>query len=226
MVTALIPAFESATNQILSQVATSLDKQEAAATQTIAGLSAKVDTLTKLVEALAGEIRSLKDAPAAPAAPPGPPGLNPPTTPPKDPKVEMQEQIVSLLHQGKFEAAFTNILSARSADMAVFACKNANVRDVLGGDTPALSQPILLCLMQQLGAVLPTASDPDLDIVLVWLQELALTLDPLNGSIQRHVPAVLQQLVASINSKMANASPAYRRPLQMLLQVIRGMTQR
>mmetsp|Transcript_8163 Transcript_8163/g.11768 ORF Transcript_8163/g.11768 Transcript_8163/m.11768 type:complete len:129 (+) Transcript_8163:3228-3614(+) len=109
-----------------------------------------------------------------------------------------------------------------------FCCKNANMSDVFGGSGPSggptlLSQPILLCLMQQLGAVLGLSKENDLKTELDWLQEIALTLDTSNESIQRHVPSVLQQLVANINAKMSQGDPFLRRPLQMLLQVIRGM---
>ena len=40
--------------------------------------------------------------------------------------------------------------------------------------------------MQQLGAVLISATDPgDFKIIVTWLQEIAVTIDPTNESIQR-----------------------------------------
>ena len=50
----------------------------------------------------------------------------------------------------------------------------------------SISQPILICLFQQLGAVLVTASDVgDIKTILTWLQEIAVTIDPTNPNIQR-----------------------------------------
>jgi hypothetical protein len=82
--------------------------------------------------------------------------------------------------------------------------------------------------MQQLGAILSKTSKPsDLQTELAWLQECALSLNVQDPSIQRHVPGVLQQLVATVNSRMMTEgqlpNSQFRRPLQMLLQVLRGM---
>jgi hypothetical protein len=150
----------------------------------------------------------------------GPPA--PPQVPP--PQMEtIRNEINVLVQQRQYEAAFTKALSASTADMAVYCCSKASIGDVLGGSSPGLSQPILLCLMQQLGAILATAQNEALEVTLTWLQEIALTLNPADSSIQRHVSTVLQQLVASINQKMNQGDPQLRRPLHMLLQVIRGM---
>jgi len=86
-----------------------------------------------------------------------------------------------------------------------------------------LSQHILLCLAQQLGALLPNASGPDLRCCLTWLQDVAVTLDPNNPNIARHIGGVLTQLVGIINAKIAEGDPSLQRPLRMLLQVIRGI---
>ena len=130
---------------------------------------------------------------------------------------------MALLQARHYDAAFTKALSASTTEMSMFCCKNATLEDVLGGTTPKLSQPILICLMQQLGAVLGTSSGDGLQTALEWLQEIALCLDPTDASIYQHVPGVLSVLVANINAKMNQGDPALRRSLQMLLQVIRGM---
>jgi hypothetical protein len=114
---------------------------------------------------------------------------------------------------------------ASTAEIAFFCCANADINAVLGGTTPELTQMILLCLMQQLGTLIGASQNPNANIQLAleWLQELALTLNPSDATIAKHVPSVLQQLVAGINARMAQNDPALRRPLQRLLQVIRGM---
>lgn len=211
------------------QVASSLEKGLAGSQPTdsslVEGLSAKLDAMSRNMDALTSEVAQLRSAVASSqgVAPEGVGIAANKAVPPPNAGQIARETILGLLQRRDYEAAFTQALSASAADMAVFCCKNANVSDVLGGSSPALSQPILLCLMQQLGAVLVSSTDDDLQTILLWLQEIALTLDPTDEGIQRHVPGVLQQLVSSIDTKMAQGDPTLRRPLQMLLQVIRGM---
>eukprot|EP00525_Craspedostauros_australis_P004997 CAMPEP_0198132822 /NCGR_PEP_ID=MMETSP1442-20131203/59158_1 /TAXON_ID= /ORGANISM="Craspedostauros australis, Strain CCMP3328" /LENGTH=100 /DNA_ID=CAMNT_0043793913 /DNA_START=36 /DNA_END=338 /DNA_ORIENTATION=+ len=95
--------------------------------------------------------------------------------------------------------------------------------EVLCSPSPLLSPPILLCLMQQLGASLATSPKADFTIELNWLQELALAINPADPSIQKHVPGIMQQLIAHVDAKMAQNDPKLRRPLQRLLQMVRGM---
>lgn len=214
----MIPAFEAATKQMFSQFATSLEGRAAPA-QANNEMNAKIDALTAMVQALSLEVSNLRKAAS---------GSSPPSKPPQPPQQvdqiqRMRSEILAALQIGNYEVAFTKALSASTAEMAVFCCRNSNLENVLGGNKPALSQPILLCLMQQLGAVLVTSTEADLATELAWLQEIALTLDTSDESIQRHVPSVLQQLGSSISAKMQQGDPALRRPLQMLLQVIRGM---
>jgi hypothetical protein len=140
--------------------------------------------------------------------------------------VEMiRNEVKVLLQQQQYEAAFTKAVSSNSAEMVVYCCSRADLAMVMmGGSEPALSQGILLCLMQQLGTALVMSTPAsELNTELAWLQEIALTLNPAHPSVARHVGAVLQQLVAHINTKMAEGNPQLRRPLHMLLQVIRGM---
>ena len=136
-----------------------------------------------------------------------------------------RNEIVMLLRQQQYEAAFTKALSTKTPEMAVFCCNRADMGVVMAGNPPVLSQTVMLILMQNLGAALnaPNNNEMDVQTELTWLQECALTLNPADPSIQRHAPPVLQQLVASINQRTARGEPHLRRPLQMLLQVIRGM---
>mmetsp|Transcript_67949 Transcript_67949/g.100812 ORF Transcript_67949/g.100812 Transcript_67949/m.100812 type:complete len:1174 (+) Transcript_67949:364-3885(+) len=152
--------------------------------------------------------------------------------PPQRNEAELcREEILAYIRTHQYEQAFTKALSASKGEYVVFACKHAdlslafgNNNNMISNNATSLSQPILLCLMQQLGAVLITSYDKEeLRIELAWLQEIAVSLDTNHESIRRHVGQVLQQLVANINAKMAEGDMSLRRPLQTLLQVIRGM---
>ena len=219
-----IPAFESVSSQVLQQVNASMPQPSAAE-------GAKLDALTAQLAAMSGTMQQMmksiddlksKSSVAHPSAQAHGGQIPPP--PPHQPQVEsIRNEVNALLAQNQYEAAFTKALSAGTPDMTVYCCSKVNVADVLGGSKPALSQPILLCLMQQLGATLLTSQSSNLQMEVSWLQELALTLNPTDPSIQRHAPTVLQQIVTSINQRMTKGDPQLRRPLHMLLQVIRGM---
>lgn len=222
-----IPALESITAQILQKAtppplpppppAPVPDKQLVAA---IENLNQTISSMNSKMEAMANEIKSLKSQSV-----PQPP-MPPPPTPvaPINQLEAARNEINALLQQNQYQAAFTKAVSTSNTDMAVYVCSRANINAVLGGSAPQLSQPILLCLMQQLGAALSTTESPEfLSIELEWLQEIALVLNPADPNIHRHVPQVLQQLVACLNQKIAQGNLQLRRPLQMLLQVIRGM---
>jgi len=220
-----IPAMESITAQVLQKVTPpppppkpGPDPQLVASleslTQQLAAINAKMETMAK-------EIKTLKSANVRNSPMPPPPAQVPA---PVNQTEAARNEINALLQQNQFQAAFTKAVSTSNADMAVYACSRANLNAVLGGNAPQLSQTILLCLMQQLGAALATTNAPELlNVELEWLQEIALVLNPADPNIHRHVPQVLQQLVGSVNQKIAQGNPQLRRPLQMLLQVIRGM---
>jgi hypothetical protein len=221
----LIPSLESITGQVLAQVSDRLEKgttaNDSKTEKTIEAMSTQLSTLTTLVSKLTSEVHSLRTSvasqqtkPSEPPAPQAPPPVNVEDT---------RGEVLALLKKRQYEAAFTRAVAASTADMAVFCCTNADLNDVLGGTVPKLSQPILLCLMQQLGTVLSSSDVVNLQMELEWLQEIALSLNPADASIQKHVPTVLQQLVASINARINQGDQTLRRPLQRLVQVIRGM---
>jgi hypothetical protein len=219
-----IPAMESMTAQVLQQATPPPPKPDESKA-TLEALTQQLMVMNSKMDAMSQELKALKGAANRPPPVPVPQQQQPPP-PLAPPKMDIRPEINMLLQRQKYEAAFTKALSASTADMALYCCSRADLGAVLGGNSPTLSQPILLCLMQQLGAALvgsSTLSPEILQMDLQWLQEIALTLNPADPNIQRHVPTVLQQLVASINQKMAEGNPHLRRPLQMLLQVIRGM---
>lgn len=248
----IIPAYEAGTRQMIAQTSTVLSQGMAnmaaeqtralqelrpsgpdeATLRTMQSMAAQMENLAIQVDSLKAEVTRLSSTMSRQGG--GPPGMAPPLmqapAPPPPPQIDpaelLREEIVALLRQRSYDEAFTRALAAPAGngEFALFACKNSNLQDVLEGESgPMLSQHILLCLAQQLGAILPNASGPDLRCCLTWLQDVAVTLDPNNPNIARHVGGVLTQLVEVINAKMAEGDPSLQRPLRMLLQVIRGI---
>jgi enhancer of mRNA-decapping protein 4 len=238
---AFIPAMESISSQLFDQVQQSLPpppspqdaaiaKETAATLENVChqllSMNAKMDMMSQELVVLRTAVAEngpsqqrqkgpLAGQPQPPSIQQGGPG-----------GLEMiRNEVKVLLQQQQYEAAFTKAVSSNSAEMVVYCCSRADLAMVMmGGNEPSLSQGILLCLMQQLGTALVMSTPAsELNTELAWLQEIALTLNPAHPSVARHVGAVLQQLVAHINTKMAEGNPTLRRPLHMLLQVIRGM---
>jgi hypothetical protein len=150
--------------------------------------------------------------------------LTPPPAPaqPADPRRE----ILSLIEKKQYDPAFTKAVSSNQVEITVFCISNAPLKEVLGGARPALSQPILLCLMQQLGTCLVTKRKDasELSLSIEWLREIALCLDPTQPEIKGHVRTVLQQLISNIHQQVQVASdPLLKRDLQRLMQVVRGL---
>lgn len=222
-----IPAVESITSQVLEQVIKNATLQPPIPpsdnSKALEMLTKQLVAMNTKIDGMAKEMQLLKAGAPVPLMNMPPPPMPPPPAP--DMSEVIRNEIQGLLRQQQYDAAFTKALSVNTAEMAVFCCSRADMGIVMGGSPPALSQPILLCLMQQLGSALlsPKNSEMEFQTELTWLQEIALTLNPADPSIKRHSPAVLKQLVAHINQKTAQGEPHLRRPLQMLLQVIRGM---
>jgi enhancer of mRNA-decapping protein 4 len=219
----MIPAYESATRQMFYQISSSVEiglakrfeSEDSSSTSLQAGLmqmSVAIQALSKEVAELRGEVKAGGKANVAAHQ-----TQQTQTT-------DIRTEILALCRSNRYEEAFTKAVSASDGEVVLFACKNADSSAVFGGNSVAISQPILICLMQQLGTILVSTTDAaDFKILLAWLQEVAVTIDPTDASIQRHVNTVIQQLMANINSKMATCDPAFRRPLQTLMQVIRGL---
>jgi enhancer of mRNA-decapping protein 4 len=237
----MIPAYENATRQMFQQTSKSLEQglaqmslnqansiaaSSSSVAPTLQAMSNQMMKMSEVIQSLSAEVAQLR------AASGGNQSVNLQQQhqgrggPPQQPlPVDIRSEIKSLCQARRYEEAFTKAVSATEGDIVLFACNNADIAAVFNnGEQPSISQPILICLMQQLGAVLVTATDArDLKVILTWLQEIAVTIDPTNVNIQRHVGSVVQQLLANINTKMSNCDPAFRRPLQTLMQVIGGV---
>jgi len=223
----MLPAYESGTRQMFEQISTSIEaslelkKTHSDETAKIMdGMVNRMDAMGKTIEVLIKAVAQLQAGGSQGNAATSQNG-GPPQSAQEDEVERLRAKIVELIKVNDYEKAFTAALTVSNSAMALFACKHSDLSAVLEGDTPALTQPIMLCLMQQLGADLST--DEDLSVKLSWLQSIAVTLDPYSENIKRHIKGVVHQLVTNLQSKMKESDPGLRRHLQMLLQVIRGI---
>ena len=206
-------------------------------------MSSKMDALTTEVQALKATVAdhaaaaalALQQQQAANTDLPSPPPQQPPkTVAPNDPNaqlIKVRNEVDGLLRQEKYEQAFTKAVATTTPQMAVYCCARSDLKKVLqNGNTPCLSQAILICLMQQLSAALAHTQNThnELQVEVLWLQEIALCMNPSDVSIQQHVPRILEQLITNVSNRIsmeeqADPNSRFRRPLQMLLQILRGM---
>ena len=221
----MIPAFESATRQMFEQISTTVEKgldlkqnNDSDTTKALEQMSKRMDAMAKTMEVLIQGVAKMTTTSITPTS------QKVTSAPSPVDKVEsLKTKISELLAAQDYGKAFTTALSASNPDVAVWTCKYSNLSLVLESEIPRLSQPIMLCLMQQLGADFSPQKDEELVVKLAWLQSLALTLDPFDESIKKHLMGVCQQLINNLQTKMMEPNVKLRREMQMLIQVIRGI---
>ena len=188
----MIPAYEAASRQMFQQTSTSLEQglanmsinQTNAAAPTLQAMLTQMSKMSEAIQSLSMEVAQLRGYVDANS-------MNQTNGVPCEPQesatqpIGIRDEIVVLCQAQRYEEAFTKAVSASNGDVVLFACKNSDAEDVFNGDVN-ISQPIMICLLQQLGAVLVPATDAeDIKTILLWLQEIAVTIDPSNISIQR-----------------------------------------
>jgi enhancer of mRNA-decapping protein 4 len=221
----MIPAFEAGTRQMFEQISDSVEKglemkkkSKDKDAKSLEEMSKRMDAMAKTMEVLiqgVAQMTSGSNVTSAPAASNASPVV--------DNTEFLKAKIGEIIMAGDFEKAFTSALGVGDPDMAVWTCQNSDLSMVLESEIPKLSQPIMLCLMQQLGADFSPEKDGDLEVKIAWLQSLALTLNPSNNNIKNHITSVSQQLITNLQKKIAEPSVTFRREMQMLIQVIRGI---
>jgi hypothetical protein len=183
----MIPAYETATTQMFHQISKSLDEglaqmannQAQASQPSMEAMSMQMIKMAEAIKTLSSEIAQLKAGGAATN------NTAQSTTKPQPKQADVRQEILALCQSRRYEEAFTKAVSAANGDVVVFTCKHADITAAFNGEV-TLSQTILICLMQQLGAVLVSATDSaDFKIIVTWLQEIAVTIDPTNENIQR-----------------------------------------
>jgi enhancer of mRNA-decapping protein 4 len=226
--TVLIPTIESITGQIFTKVSEHLDAQKTDDNNKLELIARQLATtttvlteLTKEVNVLRDELRKKSDSVEA---------HNKPTLaiatqlPVIDPYDQQRSEILTYIQGRNYEAAFRRAVSNKTVDMALFCCRSVEMFEVFGESAPTVSQPILLCLMQQLGTVLDTSTE--VQFVVDWLQEITIALyPPVDPQIFPHLPAVVQSLVTNLMKRMSRTTDdlALRRSLQKLQSLLRGM---
>lgn len=198
----IIPSFQAATQKMFEQINDTFVKgtrtafensgqsnSNAQVTKQLKQLIEVVDGLTQKVDQLAAAVGNGDDVGAGGAAS----GAASPETQ----QLEAQKQAVrDYLVREDYEEAFKLALGAQNVDLVAYACQQCDVRAVLNVRPLKLSQMLILCLVQQLGADLAD----DLQTKLNWLRESLLVMDVRDASIAGFVSSVLQELQVGLNN--------------------------
>lgn len=184
----LIPSYEAATTQMFHQISKSVDQgvaqiansQSRVPQPSIEAMSMQMTKMAEAIKTLSSEIAQLKAGGAAITK-----NGSQSASKPQPKQTDVRQEILALCRARQYEEAFTKAVSAANGDIVVFTCKSSDITAAFNGEV-TLSQTILICLMQQLGAVLVSVTDPtDFKTIVMWLQEIAVTIDPTNENIQR-----------------------------------------
>uniref|UniRef100_K3WL88 Uncharacterized protein n=1 Tax=Globisporangium ultimum (strain ATCC 200006 / CBS 805.95 / DAOM BR144) TaxID=431595 RepID=K3WL88_GLOUD len=212
----IIPSFQAATQKMFEQINDTFVKgtrtafensgqsnSNAQVTKQLKQLIEVVDGLTQKVDQLAATIGDGDNVGIGNSA----------AASPEELQFEAQKKAVrEYLSQDDYEEAFKLALGAQNVDLVTYACQQCDVRAVLNVRPLKLSQMLILCLVQQLGADLAD----DLQTKLNWLRESLLVMNVRDASIAGFVSSVLQELQVGLN----NVPEEYRDSQFMLIHHI------
>ncbi|RLN45745.1 hypothetical protein BBJ28_00021304 [Nothophytophthora sp. Chile5] len=196
----LIPSFQAATQKMFEQINDTFVQGTRSAFEgsgqstSNAMVTSQLQQLTEVVNSLSKQVEQLS---AAVATGNGNVALVPASKSPEELQLEAQKgAVLDFLSRDDWEEAFKLALGAQNVKLVAFTCQQCDPRAVLCGRPPKLSQMLILCLVQQLGADLAD----DLNTKLNWLRESLLVMDVRDQSIAGFVTSVLQELQTGLNS--------------------------
>ncbi len=103
--------------------------------------------------------------------------------------------------------AFSQVLSKSDLPLVTWLCQSVNPALLFAGQRRALSSPVVLSLVQQLGFDL--AAEPALKVA--WLLHATAQLDRRDPLVSAHIPAILRDLQARPPPPPFPRSPARAR---------------
>ncbi|KAG3082506.1 hypothetical protein PI124_g10339 [Phytophthora idaei] len=196
----LIPSFQAATQKMFEQIndtfvqGTRSAFESSGQSTSNAKVASQLEQLTKVVENLSQQVEQLSSAVNAGAVGGA---VVPAAQSAEELQLEAQKNtVLDCLSRSDWEEAFKFALGAQNVDLVAFTCQQCDPRLVLSNRPPKLSQMLILCLVQQLGADLVD----DLETKLNWLRESLLVMDVRDQTIAGFVTSVLQELQTGLNS--------------------------
>ncbi|XP_065065169.1 enhancer of mRNA-decapping protein 4-like isoform X3 [Rhopilema esculentum] len=137
----------------------------------------------------------------------------------EDPFDQLNKNIESL----DYNNAFTIALNAGDLNMVLYVCQRVDAEDLFSKKGNALSQPVILSLIQQLSAELTIETDLKVN----YLSEAITALDQKDEITAEHMPRVLENLSIQVNNattllKETEPSNQFIKSLKVLRQLVKA----
>jgi len=128
---------------------------------------------------------------------------------------------VVLVQQGKFQDAFMAALREQKLEVLVRVCSAVAPEALFASDPPAVSQPVVLSLIQQLASKLEASTD----LKIRYLKEAVMALDSESGEVKRFIPSVLAEVLSKVSGLLESpALPrAAKKNLLVLQTIVKGV---
>ena len=130
---------------------------------------------------------------------------------------DVKAELRSLMSQSRYEDAFSKALSMQDVAIVGWLCAQADAAVLLSSTPPALSQMVLLSLVQQLAADISTGASSS---KLQWIREAALGLNPRDPVLGPHLRPVLDQVHAALGAAVTRMQGADVQSCKLAMHVI------
>lgn len=132
----------------------------------------------------------------------------------------VKTELTTLLGQGRYEDAFSKALSLQDVAIVSWLCsKVSQGTAILSTSPPALSQMVLLSLVQQLAADLGRGEHT---YKLQWIREAALALNPRDTLLAPHIKPVLDQVYDALAASLSSMKEGDKQSCKLAMHVVRS----
>ena len=129
--------------------------------------------------------------------------------------------VLTQFRSGDYEAGFNSVLSKSDLEATRWAI--GAVPGTAGEACQNLSQTVLLCLLQQLGASIAKKKD-DFELELGWIETASLRLDSEDRSIKNHLDKVKKQVVGNLANLAKNGGEGLDgNRVEVIKRIVRGI---
>lgn len=203
----IVPSFENACQSMFMQIDKAFTKGLNEHLAEPAKLATNLrDSLTIAESIQRGDsfTRGLSSGAATSAASPRPP-------------VDERTELRALISAGRYEEAFSKALTLQDVGIVSWLCTQVDAAAVLSTTPPALSQMVVLSLIQQLSADLHTAVSTKLQ----WIREAAMVLNPRDPVlVSVNFKPVLEQVYSGLQATVPRLQGAEASSCKLAMHVV------
>ncbi|KAJ9568052.1 hypothetical protein OSB04_004018 [Centaurea solstitialis] len=132
--------------------------------------------------------------------------------------VDPTKELSRLVYEHKYEEAFTAALQRSDVWIVSWLCSQVDLQGILTSNPVALSQGVLLSLLQQLACDIGN----DTSRKLAWMMDLVVAIKPSDGMIAMHVGPIFDQVYSILNHQMSipNMSVSQVSSIRVVMKLI------